>query len=302
MTTTTSNPAEVGRAVVLAAIGIGLYSVMDALMKSLAVQLGAYNAALWRGLIGCAITGLIYLARRKSTPKVGALRLHLVRGMVSSVLIFLFFWGVARAPLAEGIALSFIAPLITLYLAALILKEKITARAVVSSCLGLVGVGVIMAGRLNAPHGREATMGMIAILISAVAYAYNLILQRQQALVAQPEESAFFGTLVMSLCFSLAAPWRAHLPPLTAWPMLVGAAAFASAAFLVLSTAYAKAETKVLVSLEYSAFLWAALFGWLMFKEPVTVATLGGAVLIVAACLYAATGQHHPLPEAEIGL
>ena len=35
----------------------------------------------------------------------------------------LFFWGLARVPLAQGVALAFVAPLIALYLAALLLKR-----------------------------------------------------------------------------------------------------------------------------------------------------------------------------------
>ena len=55
--------------------------------------------------------------------------LHLWRGLVVSVMAFLFFWGLARVPLAEAIGLSFIAPLIALYLAAVLLKEKFQCHA-----------------------------------------------------------------------------------------------------------------------------------------------------------------------------
>ena len=89
-------------------------------------------------------------------------------------------------PLAEGIALSFIAPLITLYLAAVLLGETITRWAVISSLIGLAGVGIIMLGRLGGHHRPDAALGVIAILFSAVCYSYNLILQRQQAQVASP--------------------------------------------------------------------------------------------------------------------
>ena len=43
-----------------------------------------------------------------------------------------FFWGVVRTPLAEGIALSFIAPLVALYLAAVQLGEKIRREAILA--------------------------------------------------------------------------------------------------------------------------------------------------------------------------
>jgi len=51
---------------------------------------------------------------------------------------------------------------------------------------------------------------------------------------------------------------------------------------------YARAEAQVLVPIEYTGFLWAALFGWLQFSEEVGIATVGGALLIVVGCLIGA--------------
>jgi S-adenosylmethionine uptake transporter len=272
----------------MAVIGIGLFSVMDALMKGLALHIGAYNAALWRSLAGAVMTGALFLMRRPRRPPMKVLRLHALRGVNASALIVTFFWGVTRVPLAEGIALSFIAPLLTLYMAAVLLGEKVTGWAIASSLIGLAGVGVIMAGRLGGQHAPDAPLGVAAILFSAVCYSYNLILQRQQAQVAAPDESAFFGTLATLGVLLLFAPFAARVPPLSELPGIVGSAAFASGAFLTLSWAYARAEAKVLVVVEYTAFLWAAAFGFLMFGEPVTPATLAGALLIVLACMLSA--------------
>ena len=67
-----------------------------------------------------------------------------------------FFWGLARVPMAQAIALAFVAPLIALYLAAVILKETIERRAILASLLGFAGVLVILAGQAQAEMGREA--------------------------------------------------------------------------------------------------------------------------------------------------
>jgi S-adenosylmethionine uptake transporter len=60
---------------------------------------------------------------------------------------------------------------------------------------------------------------------------------------------------------------------------------------MLIAWGYAREETQVLLPLEYSAFIWAALLGWLMFAEALTWPTVGGAVLIVAGCLMA-TRKH----------
>ena len=61
-----------------------------------------------------------------------------------------------------------------------------------------------------------------------------------------------------------------------------------TAGVLLFAFAYARGEASYLSVTEYSAFIWAALLGWLMFGEPCRGLTLAGAVLIVAGCLIAA--------------
>lgn len=269
--------------------GLAAYSAMDAVMKGLSIALGAYNALFWRYAGGVIIASLLYLPRRKPWPARQVRRLFLIRGVVTAIMAFAFFWGLARTPLAEGIALSFIAPLIALYLAAVLLGERIGKVAIIASLLGLAGVGVILAGKMgDGRFDRDAMFGVAAILFSAVLYAWNLILQRQQALVAGPVAILFFQNIIVFAIFACFAPFLAAPPPADLWPEIALSTLFAIAALLLISWGYARAEAQHLVSLEYSAFLWAALFGWYFFAEPLTLATLAGTVLIVSGCLLVA--------------
>jgi drug/metabolite transporter (DMT)-like permease len=138
----------------VAALGIALFSAMDALMKGLSLAIGTYNALLWRTLAGAAIGAAVYFARRSPRPGRAALRVHLIRGTMGSVMAMTFFWGLARVPMAQAIALAFVAPLIALYLAAVILDERIERSAILASLLGFAGVVVILAGQAQAEMGR----------------------------------------------------------------------------------------------------------------------------------------------------
>jgi S-adenosylmethionine uptake transporter len=272
----------------VATLGIAFFSGMDAVMKHLALTLGAYNALLWRTMAGAIFGGLVFVATRTRWPARGVLRIHLIRGSVGTVMAILFFWGLARVPLAQGVALAFVAPLIALYLAALILKEQIERRAIAASLLGFAGVVVILAGQARAELGPEALRGSVAILCSAALYAWNIILMRQQAQVARPVEIAFFTSAIMTTGFLIAAPFLAVAPPAEELPAIVGAALLAFASLILLSWAYARAEAQYLAPVEYTAFIWAALLGMIFFAEPVRPLTLSGALMIVAACILAA--------------
>jgi S-adenosylmethionine uptake transporter len=199
----------------------------------------------------------------------------------------LFFWGLVRTPIAEAIALSFIAPLIALYLASVLLGETISRRAIFASVLGLAGVAAIAFAPGHHSGPPRSTLGIAAVLASAVFYAWNLILQRQQAQAADPREITFFQNALIGTLLLLAAPWLLKAPDLPALGTIAAASVLIVVSLLLLSWAYARAEAQALVPLEYTAFIWAALFGWLWFGERVTTATLAGAALIVVACLSA---------------
>lgn len=286
----------------VAALGIASFSGLDAVMKHLAAEIGAYNAMLWRMWVGVAIGGLVFLVARAPRPSREAMRFHIIRGVMSSGMGLLFFWGLARVPLAQGVALSFVAPLIALYLAAILLKERIERRAILASLLGFAGVLVILTGQMREEMGPDALWGALAILASAILYAWNIILMRQQALVAKPVEVTFFTGLIVGLCYLAAAPFLAELPPAEHLPGIFAAALFGFGALMLLSWAYARAEAQHLAPVEYTAFIWAVLFGLIFFLEPVRPPTLIGAAMIVAACYIAARRRPAPVADVEAAI
>lgn len=279
-------------------MGIASFSLMDGLMKSASLAVGAYNAMLWRSLLSAVVMVPIWKLNGGIWPRGEIMRLHAIRGLNSAAMATSFFWGLKYLPLAEGMAISFIAPLIALYLAAVMLGEKISGKAIFASLLGLAGVAEIVSARLGeGGYSTDAAWGIAAILASAVLYAWNLILQRQQAQLADPKEVATFQAVFTSLFLAFLAPWLAQFPALGVWTGIAGSAVLATISLMLISWGYAREETQVLLPLEYTAFIWAALIGWFMFDEGLTLPTVAGAVLIVIGC-WIASRRHgsHPLP------
>ena len=280
----------------IACAGIATYSAMDVLMKGLSIDIGAYNAVLWRTGAGTLLSGLLYFAARPKWPGPATLRIHAWRSLFVAGMALCFFWALARLPIAEAIALAFVAPLMALYMAAIFLGEKIGPRSIAASLLGLAGVVVIVAGKLGGDYDDEALWAVGAVFLSATFYAYNLILARRQAKMAEPMEIAFFQNFFVATILALGAPWFLAVPAATQAPNIMGAALLATTSLLLLSWAYARAETQILATTEYTGFLWAMLFGWYFYGEPVTLPTLAGALLIVAACLIVARKVPHEDP------
>lgn len=298
-----TRPTSPLTAFAVASLGIAIFSSMDAVMKGLVIALGTYNAVMWRLVAGVVISGVPFALARPGWPAWPVMRLHMVRAVVSAAMLFLFFWGLARVPMAQAIALAFIAPIIALFLAALVLKERITRAAIIASGLAFAGVLVILYGQSRAQLGQEAFLGAIAILASAVCYGWNIILMRQQSLVASATEVAFYQSALVALIFLPAAPVLLTLPPIEQAPAIILAALLATASLFLLSWAYARAQANYLAPTEYTAFLWATLWGWVVFGERVSAFTLAGALLIVGGCLIAARRRDTaPVADSEAQL
>jgi len=269
-------------------------------MKGLTLEVGTFAALLWRSLIGIALGAIPFLATRNPWPGGTALRLHLLRGVIMVPMAVLFFWGLARIPIAQAVALTFIAPLMALVLAAFILREPIGKGTLGGSIAAFAGVIVIFIGQARADLGPAALLGSLAILGSAIIYAFNIVVMRRQAQHAGPVEIAFFQNLVIGAVLLISAPFIGAPLPTDHWAELVLAASLAIGSLMLLGWGYARAGAAYLSTTEYTAFLWGMLLGWLRFGETVSPFTLAGAGLIVVGCLVAArTGKiDHPALEA----
>ncbi|GGB19730.1 hypothetical protein GCM10011380_06620 [Sphingomonas metalli] len=282
----------------VAVAGIGLFSIMDAFMKALVLSIGVYNALLWRTGVATLFGAVTWKVSGGRRPGARALRLHLLRGVVTAAMATLFFWGLARVPMAQAISLTYVAPILALLLAAATLGERVGQRTVLASVAAFAGVLVVVVGNARVAMAAEAMAGSAAILASAFLYAGNLVIARVQAQAAGPGEIAFFQSAVVVAVLALAAPWLATVPEAAQWPRLVMAALLATASLWLLGWAYAHADTGFLATSEYTSFVHAAVLGWFVFGEPLSAWTLAGAAVIVAACLY--TARRRPLDRGAL--
>jgi S-adenosylmethionine uptake transporter len=292
---------QTGQAFAVALGAVALLSIMDAVMKHLVIAIGIIAVSIWRSLANLVLSAALYLPRRLPWPDRTTLRIHVARGVLVTVMAFLFFWGIGRVPLAQAIALTFIAPLIALVLASMFLGEEIGSRSIGGSVAAFAGVLIIMFGQASAQLGPQVLLGSAAIIGSALCYAGNIVMMRRQALAARPLEINFFQALTVMVL------WAAALPvvgmPASAgwqWAWIAVAAILSTSGTLLYGWAYARGEASYLSVTEYSAFLWASALGWLVFSERVSLYTLAGAVLIVAGCLVAARRRIAAPPEIDL--
>lgn len=279
---------------------VGILSIMDAVMKALVIAIGIYAVSIWRSLVTLVVSSAIYLPGRQQWPTRKTLAIHIWRGVIVMVMALLFFWGIGRVPLAQAIALTFIAPLIALVLASVTLHEQIGSRSILASAVAFGGVLVIVLGQARAQLGAEVLLGSAAIVGSALCYAVNIVLMRRQAVAAKPLEISFFQSLTIFVLWLTAIPMFG-IPewPEGHWLWIVTAGLMSIAGGLLFAWAYARAQASYLAVTEYSAFLWASALGWIVFHETLSLYTLAGAALIIAGCLLAVRSKTAAPPEMD---
>jgi S-adenosylmethionine uptake transporter len=280
---------------------VAVLSIMDAVMKHLVLAIGIFAVSVWRALANLIVAAALYLPRELPWPSRAILRLHLLRAVVVTVMAFLFFWGIGRVPLAQAIALTFIAPLIAMLLAVPLLGERIGRSSIAGSLTAFAGVIVIVIGQARGTLGEGVLLGTAAILGSALCYAFNIVLMRRRALAARPLEINFFQSLGVLVLWGAAIPlWGQPAWPALEWGWIVVACLLSTSGTLLFAWAYARGEAGYLAATEYSAFLWASALGWLVFSEVLSLYTLAGAVLIVGGCLVAARRKFAALPAIDV--
>ncbi len=230
-------------------------------------------------------------------PARAVLMLHLQRGVPACASGLLFFWGLARVPMAQAVALTFPIPIMALFLARALLGEPLPRRALAGAGVATAGVLVIARGQAG---GAGDMLGTLALLGAAFFYAVSLIALRRQAQAASAIEVTLFTGLVFALLLCLGAALDAasggalglaRLPATGDLPLIALAALLGSGSATLIAWAYARGPAGLLSLSEYSAFIWAALLGALLFDERVSLFTLGGAALIIAGCLVALGGR-----------
>ena len=209
-------------------------------------------------------------------------RLHLLRGVLSVVMMALFTLGLKTLGLAEAYTLSFVAPLIITMLSVPMLKEKVAPRHWVVIAVGLGGVVVA----LRPDQSAFLSIGALAVLAAAVCYATTNVMGR---LISRSEPSTtliFWTTGSMAIGgLALSAPqWVDILP--AHWPVLVGLAISGFLGQLAITEAFRHGQASAVAPFEYTALAWAVALDWMFWRAVPDFYTLAGGAIIIGSGIY----------------
>jgi S-adenosylmethionine uptake transporter len=269
-----------------AVAGIAVLSVMDAIIKSLSGSYHTFEVAFLRFAGGVVVVTAVLGALRPGWPSRETLVANGLRSVVGFVTATSFFYALGQLPLAETLVLSFLSPMFIALFSLMLLRERADRRILIALVAGFAGTLVVVFGQSGAGAGPDRSWtGVAAALTSAVAYAFSLVLLRQRA-----QRDSFLhivaiqnvGPALLSAPFA-AGVWTPPTLDHLGWFLVMGVLGFLG--HVLMTRAYAKAEAPRLAPLEYTALIWAAVLGYVVFDEIPTLATIAGGALIIGAAL-----------------
>ena len=206
------------------------------------------------------------------------IKLFLLRGVVHTGAVILWFFAMARIPIAEVTAMNYLSPVYVTLGAALFLKEKLPPRRLVAVLVALVGAVIILR-----PGVKAVEPGHIAMLGTAILFAIGYLVAKQ--LSGELSAAVVVGMLSVTVTIGLApfafAVWVTPTLPQLGWLFLV--ACFATAGHYTMTLAFAAAPLTVTQPVTFLQLVWAVLLGAVVFGEPVDGWVVFGGAVIMAS-------------------
>ena len=261
---------------------------MNTCAKLVSTDHNAVELVFYRGLTALALL-VPYMALTRpmsvfTTRRAGA---HLYRALAGNLGVGFVFWAYSLLPMADTTALLFAAPLFTTALSPILLKERVDGARWLAVLVGFGGVLLIVRPSPALIGHPAALIGLAAALMMALV---DMAL-RNLGRTDDPLTTVFYFILigvVVSGVYTLfwgSAPRRAHLGVLAAM------GAFTAIQQVAKTTAFRHAEASYLAPYTYSAIVWAALAGWLFWRELPSLPVILGALVIIASNLYLVWGE-----------
>jgi drug/metabolite transporter (DMT)-like permease len=209
-------------------------------------------------------------------------RLHLLRGVLSVVMLGSFVYAVRESSLATTYSIFMCAPLVVAALSARMLGERVTRLQWTAIGVGLAGVLLMLR-----PEGaRWISVGSVAAVVAALCYSLAVITLRVLARTDTTESMVFSFTFLLAVGAGLLSI-PAWTPVLWAhWPLLVGVGLLGSLGQHFITEAFRNAPASVVTPFEYTALVWGVLLDLVVWGVLPDAVTLVGGAIVIGAGLY----------------
>jgi drug/metabolite transporter (DMT)-like permease len=271
-----------------------LFACLSALVRQIGDVTPVGQIVFFRSACAIPPVLLIYALRGEFMVAVRTTRVfgQIGRGALSVGGMYSNFAALQRLPLADATAISFASPLITVALAAIILKERVRIYRWTAVFVGFIGVIVMLIPHLDVSQYftvgamTVATIGSLLALLAACFNAGTVIQTRRLTQSEATSSIVFYFSLMTALAGLVSLPFAWHTPTSFELLLLISCGLFGGIGHIFLTESYRYAPASVIAPFDYSSMLWALLLGYWLFGELPTVLVYVGACIVTAAGLF----------------
>ncbi len=264
------------------ALGMFLFAAVDAQAKFLTQTLHPVQIV-WTRQLGLLAATIVLLALNgRSLFETRRPGLQIARGACAAASATIFITAVSFVPLADAVAISFVAPFIVTLMAAFVLREPVGLRRWLAVAAGFLGTLVVIRPGLGVMHPAA-----LLVIVAAALFSLRQILSR---VLARDDRT---GTTVAYTALVGSAVLTVPLPFVWVWPatgteiaLCFGIAILAAAAELCVIRALETALAVVVAPVQYTLIVWATFYGFLVFGQFPDFWTWVGTAIIVATGVY----------------
>ena len=279
------------RAILLKLISALLFAVMSVLVRYVGEKYPVGQVVFFRSAFAIVPVVIIYAWRREleAAVRTGRPFRHLGRGLTAMGSMFCNFSALARLPVVDATAISFLAPLITVAMSAVFLKERVRIYRWSAVILGFAGVLVMLAPQLDIGRSTAAATGAIGAVFGLVAAFFTAASTIQTRALTKSETTSsivLYFSIICAIGGLLTLPFGWLTP---SWPelaMLIGTGICGGLAHILLTESYRLAPASLIAPFDYTSMLWALLLGFVVFGEVPSVLVFIGGGIITAAGLF----------------
>ncbi|WP_232796430.1 DMT family transporter [Roseovarius salinarum] len=257
----------------------GLFFVgVQALVKTLGTRVPAAEAAFLRYAMGLVFFLPILEKLRRLRLTRRQLRLFGLRGAAHTAAVALWFFAMARIPIADVTAMNYLSPIYVTLGAALFLGERLAARRLLAVAAALLGALIILR-----PGFREVGAGHLAMVFTAMFFGASYLLAKISSDDSGPGVVVAMLSLTVTAGLAPLAALNWVMP--TGWELLIlfGVACLATGGHYTMTLAFRAAPLTVTQPVTFLQLVWAVALGALVFDEGVDPWVVLGGVVIVGA-------------------
>jgi drug/metabolite transporter (DMT)-like permease len=281
------------KGIALKLISALLFAAMSALVRDLGKVAPVGQMVFFRSAFAILPVVVIYAFRGELGTAVRTSRPlgQLGRGLLSVGGMFSNFAALVRLPLADATAISFASPLITVALAAIVLKERVRIYRWSAVLVGFAGVIVMLIPHFEVGHyaaigAATAAIGSLLALASAMCNAGTVIQTRRLTQSETTSSIVFYFSAVCAIAGALTLPFDWYTPSAGELTGLISLGVLGGLAHILLTESYRHAAASVVAPFDYTSMLWALVLGYWLFGELPETLVYVGASIVASAGLF----------------